>query len=113
MGGGYSFRPPEPEFPEEFLPLVVEFRDLVRLYMKQPRSVADPVHVGDTMLMWWSEDNEIGIGDSQNKAFNPILVSTKDQPDVKSVSYFGSEEEIQNMMTMLRQFVALHALSDV
>lgn len=108
MGGAFP-----PSFPEELLPLVKEFRRMVKRHFGKPRSVVEPVHVGETLLMWWSHQGEIGIGDGSKKQFEPILVTINDRADVHAVSEWGSVEEIQEMMRILKTHLVLDTLADL
>jgi hypothetical protein len=99
-------------FPDELLPLLVEFRERSKRFLGGHTPIGQPHHLTDTLLLWWSDRDEIGIGDASNKAFQPILVTINDKNRPHSVVEYGSPEEIHGALRILRNAMVLDDLAE-
>lgn len=99
-------------FPEELIPLVDEFRKRAKRLLVGPGGVLVLYRLNETMVLWWKKNEEIGVGDGSGKRFVPILV-TMSYASPAPVVEWGSEEEIQTMMEILRMHMVLDDLADV
>lgn len=103
-----------PDFPDESLPLVTEFRSRVKRLLGKPGKTAADIYplTSNILLWWWEKDNEIGIANFSTD-FDPILRTTSVNGTSPQVIEWGTLAEVQEMMDRLRTRMVLDDLADV
>ena len=99
-------------FPDNLLPVVEELRRRVRRLVPKQMELGELHHLDYQFSVWWTL-YQIGIANRAFKAFAPILVTVNDLIFPSSVIEWGSYEEIDEAMTVLRRSMLLDDISDV